>query len=420
MTGVFISYRQSDSKPWALLLRDDLVEVFGPERIFLDRDTLGAGSWREQIERGLAGCKVLLLLIGRGWLGAADAQGRRLDHPDDVHRREIAYALGREGLTVVPVLLDDAPMPTAAELPEDLRALAECQARRLSDQAARREVDVRALAADIERLAGLRRKPAAAGDAGGQERYLPFTLDEAGARRAFADWAKGLLLAPGDFAAKVELGPLAPQWVPFWQVRANVTAVWRGRSGMKRKADATPPAEGRPAGTAAVTTTVDWTEHQGDTRALIDDIVIPAADLPGSAPTLLDAARLPRVLTSPALPDPPAPTRPVTLDRASGQERARELLRAEVDKRVKKELGGDQQEITQLDLRIDPLLLQQVLAPAFEGRYTYLDRTETVWIDAHGGRVDGPTPLAKGKVAVAVGMGLLVLALIVGAMMLWG
>jgi hypothetical protein len=418
MTGVFISYRQSDSKPWALLLRDDLVELFGPEPIFLDRDTLGAGSWREQIERGLAGCKVLLLLIGRGWLGAADAQGRRLDNPDDVHRREIAYALGREGLTVIPVLLDDAPMPAAAELPEDIRALAECQARRLSDQAARREVDVRALAADIERLAGLRRKLAP--DAGADLlHHLPFALDEAAARRAFADWAKGLLLAPGDFAATVQLGPLAPLWVPYWQVRATVTAVWKGRSGRYRKPSAAAPGEGASPPAPAAADAVEWLERQGDTRALIDDIVIPAAELPDQAPTLLDAQRLPRVQTAAALPDPAAGMRQVTLDRAQAQERARTLLRAELDKRVKQELGGDRQEITQLDLRTDPLLLQQVLVPAWEGRHTYQGRTETVWIDAYGGRVGAPSPLAKGKVALAVGLGLVVLALIVAAVMFW-
>ena len=29
MNGIFISYRQDDAKPWALLLRDELAGVFG-------------------------------------------------------------------------------------------------------------------------------------------------------------------------------------------------------------------------------------------------------------------------------------------------------------------------------------------------------------------------------------------------------
>ena len=35
MRGVFISYRQDDAKPWALLLGQDLVQAFGPECVFL-------------------------------------------------------------------------------------------------------------------------------------------------------------------------------------------------------------------------------------------------------------------------------------------------------------------------------------------------------------------------------------------------
>ena len=166
--GVFISYRQADSKAWAVLLRDDLVEQFGPERIFLDRDSLRAGSWREQIEHNLHDCTITLLVIGRGWLDARNAQGRRLDQPDDVHRNEVLHALQRPGMTLIPVLVDDAQPPPADALPAELRALAECQARRLSDQAAHREVDVRALVDDIERLGGRRRtaKPAPALRAG--------------------------------------------------------------------------------------------------------------------------------------------------------------------------------------------------------------------------------------------------------------
>jgi TIR domain-containing protein len=53
MRGVFISYRQDDAKPWALLLRQDLVQAFGEECVFLDKDTLHAGNWREQINEAL-------------------------------------------------------------------------------------------------------------------------------------------------------------------------------------------------------------------------------------------------------------------------------------------------------------------------------------------------------------------------------
>lgn len=399
MAGVFISYRQSDSKAWALLLRDDLVEVFGLDAIFLDRDTLHAGSWREQIQQGLAQCNVMLLVIGRQWSTAADAQGRRLDQADDVHRREIAFALGRADMTVIPVLVDDAPMPAAGELPGEVRGLAERQARRLSDLAARREVDIRALVSDIERVSGLRRR-SAAGDTSAQERFVPFALDEADARTAFDKWARGLVMAPKDFADAVKLGELMPVWVPQWRVRANVAAVWRARRSESHANDAA------------------WTEQQGETKALIDDLVIDASGLPGSAPAMLDRGLLARVQQAAVRPESAVPVRAVTLDRAAAQAEAGNRLRRLMEERVKKQVGGARQEIQQLDLRIDPLTLEDVLVPAFESGYTYNGKREVVWIHAHDGEVGASSPLASGKVAIVVVIAVVVIALIIGLFMM--
>src|SRR5262245_31860359 len=70
---------------------------------------------------------------------------RRLDDPNDVHRHEIALA--RTDLTVIPVRVGDATVPSAGELPEELRALTERQFFYLGDRKLRRE-------ADMSRLAG--------------------------------------------------------------------------------------------------------------------------------------------------------------------------------------------------------------------------------------------------------------------------
>jgi len=159
MKGIFISYRQDDAKPWALLLRDRLSEAFGSEDVFLDKDTLHAGNWRDQIQEALAGCRVLLVIMGRHWLTITDEDGRRrLDRADDVHRLEIASALSRDHVTVIPVRVDGAPMPHAKDLPEDIRRITDQQSHELSDSSARREVDLKLLIGDIHRLTGLTTK----------------------------------------------------------------------------------------------------------------------------------------------------------------------------------------------------------------------------------------------------------------------
>src|SRR6185436_8507640 len=62
--------------------------------------------------------------IGREWAGARDMTGsRRLDEPFDFVRLEIAAALARPNVLVVPVLVEGAAMPSAADLPENLKPL---------------------------------------------------------------------------------------------------------------------------------------------------------------------------------------------------------------------------------------------------------------------------------------------------------
>ncbi len=153
MAGIFISYRERDSKAWALSLRDRLVDEFDEDKVFLDKDTLKAGKWKDQIERALGDCNIVLVVIGRGWLHAQDDQGRqRLMSVDDVHRREIALALARPDVTVIPVLVDGATMPKPDELPDNIRDLLQQQSRSVSDSAAHRKVDLDGLSADIRRV----------------------------------------------------------------------------------------------------------------------------------------------------------------------------------------------------------------------------------------------------------------------------
>ncbi|MBX3329866.1 MAG: toll/interleukin-1 receptor domain-containing protein [Nitrospira sp.] len=157
MAGIFISYRQADAAPWAMTLRDDLARAFGNDQVFLDKDTLHAGNWRDQINQALDRCAVVLVVIGPRWLTTVDAQHQpRLDLPDDVHRQEVALALNRPEVTVIPVLVEETPMPRAEQLPEDLRHLCDQQAYKIGDTHIRRKADMEVLIQNIQSVGGLK------------------------------------------------------------------------------------------------------------------------------------------------------------------------------------------------------------------------------------------------------------------------
>jgi hypothetical protein len=89
----------------------------------MDFDSIPAGvDFREHIRRAIDRSHVVIALIGPNWLG--DKTGfRGIDNPDDFVRFEISLALAR-CIPVIPVLVNDAKMPEAEELPADLKELA--------------------------------------------------------------------------------------------------------------------------------------------------------------------------------------------------------------------------------------------------------------------------------------------------------
>jgi hypothetical protein len=149
--GVFISYRREDSAGHAGRLYDLLAERFGNSRVFIDVDTIGAGEdFFEAIDRAVASCDVLIALIGRHWLNVTDNKGRRrLDIPEDFVRLEIQAALQR-GVTVIPVLVQKAEMPSSDDLPQTMGTLARRNAIELSDE--RFHYDVARLMKALEKL----------------------------------------------------------------------------------------------------------------------------------------------------------------------------------------------------------------------------------------------------------------------------
>lgn len=129
MAKVFISYRRTDSASTSGRIYDRLVGRFGKANIFKDVDDIPVGvRFPDYIQDSLRQCVVELVIIGRAWLTAQAEDGaRRLDDARDWVRLEIEAGLTQD-LTVIPVLVDGASMPTRASLPESLQALRDINA----------------------------------------------------------------------------------------------------------------------------------------------------------------------------------------------------------------------------------------------------------------------------------------------------
>lgn len=117
---VFLSYRRDDD----VLARAVLRELLGrlkPEQVFFDHDSIPVGGrFPDILIDAIAASKVVVVVIGRNWLGQRDGRVRMAD-PDDWVRREIETAF-LHGKLVLPVHDPRVKFPPAA-LPEALADL---------------------------------------------------------------------------------------------------------------------------------------------------------------------------------------------------------------------------------------------------------------------------------------------------------
>ena len=122
---IFLSYRRKDSRAWTDRIGDDLKEYFGAKAVFQDVEAIPPGvDFRQYLHAQLDQCQVVLTVIGPGWLTFKDDQGnRRLDQEGDMVRLEIETALQRK-IPLIPLLIDNATMPSPEKLPETIRQFA--------------------------------------------------------------------------------------------------------------------------------------------------------------------------------------------------------------------------------------------------------------------------------------------------------
>ena len=223
---IFVNYRRDDAKAEAARLHDRLAQSFGAANVFMDVDNLLPGERFDlRLKEALAGTDVFLAVIGARWMDLLEARAGSGER--DYVREEIAAALAAK-LVVIPVLMDRAPLPKAASLPEDIRELALFHKHDVVYESFGR--DVQALIAAIEAHRQARDKQA------GLAREKALAESEAAhrARRKAKEEAEAARLARENESERIEAARRLRQ-------RANEEAEAQRRAQMEKEARAKHP-----------------------------------------------------------------------------------------------------------------------------------------------------------------------------------
>ena len=124
---IFICYRRHDSIHAAQRVRMFLQLHFGDDAVFIDQEIPPGANWQQALDERLAQCTDVVVLVGDGFVRRLRGNKSAEDLDDDVLVKEIATAI-RLGKTIYPFLFGAVDMPSAAQLPEPIKAFAKSQA----------------------------------------------------------------------------------------------------------------------------------------------------------------------------------------------------------------------------------------------------------------------------------------------------
>ncbi|MBN2442906.1 MAG: toll/interleukin-1 receptor domain-containing protein [Spirochaetales bacterium] len=121
---IFISYRRKDSADITGRIVDRLIAKFGSNNILRDVDSIPLGvNFATYIDKLLQSTSVCLVVIGKRWVSLIDNKSEKNNTDSiDFVQTEIETALIHR-LPVIPVLLQNATVPTQNQLPKSIEKL---------------------------------------------------------------------------------------------------------------------------------------------------------------------------------------------------------------------------------------------------------------------------------------------------------
>jgi LSD1 subclass zinc finger protein len=238
------------------------------------------------------------------------------------------------------------------------------------------------------------------------EALLPFLVTQREAQEHVRSWLQTLWFAPNRLKTYArEQGRLAGVYLPYWTFDSRTRTRYRGRRGDYY----TVPMQVRTRVNGKMVTQtrqvrkVRWRSASGEVRRFFDDVLV------------LASRSLPTWMTDRLEPWDLIGLKPYTPEYVTGFQAeayqlgleesfavAAEKMRGVIAMDVRRDIGGDVQEIHHLDIEHDDRRFKHILLPCWLGAYLFGGKSYHLCVNARTGAVQGERPYSWIKIASAV------------------
>jgi predicted RNA-binding Zn-ribbon protein involved in translation (DUF1610 family) len=226
---------------------------------------------------------------------------------------------------------------------------------------------------------------------------LPFRIGLEEARTRFRAWVRTLWFAPNRLAKEARAGNVEGMYVPYWTFDAETASRYSGRRGDDRT-ETTQSSDGK----RISRTVTDWTSVQGTVEQDFDDVLVMASrSLPDEKADALRPWDLESL--TPYRDEFVSGFRAETyqVGLPEGYEKAKGVMAASIEEAIRRDIGGDHQEISDVETTYGRTTFKHVLLPIWISSYRFGDKTFRFLVNARTGEVQGERPYSWVKIALA-------------------
>lgn len=244
------------------------------------------------------------------------------------------------------------------------------------------------------------------------ESLLPFRIQRDDARERFERWLAGLWFAPSDLKRSARKFGLDGSYLPYWTYDSNTTTRYSGMRGDHYYDTETYTDSDGKTKTRQVRKT-RWRPAFGTVYMSFDDVLVCATDsLPRSLIRKLEPWDLQALVPyAPAYLSGFQALR-YDVDLEKGFEHAESRMQDGIRSAVRRDIGGDEQQIYSMNVRHDDVLFKHFLLPVWISSFRYKQKVYRFVVNARSGEVQGERPWSVLKITLAVVAALIVAGLL--------
>ena len=235
---------------------------------------------------------------------------------------------------------------------------------------------------------------------------LPFAVDRKAAFDDFGKWINGLWFAPGDLKNYVNnADKFNGVYIPYWTYAADTSSNYTGARGTDYEEEETytTTENGEEVTNTRTVTHTEWISVAGNVVQRFDDLLVPASkSLPPHYASLLEPWDIKDLAGYNDDFLAGFKTEIYQIDVKNGFEDARKIMSAAIRTSVARDIGGDHQQINNVNTNYEHVTFKHILLPIWISAYRYNNKVYRFMVNGRTGVVKGERPYSSIKIALFV------------------